>query len=115
MDLPLCLEQLTKTGRLLPSDDWGPHANTGDAYADFAKGWRGKSLVPTQAELAAAWAIVAAAQRKPRPIADIVTSIKALTGVEANKLALAIQAAYLVEHPGFARTQGIAVDGDQPA
>jgi len=60
MDLPLALEQLTRTGRILPTDDWGPCANTGESYADFAKGWRGKSPVPTAAELQAAFAAIPA-------------------------------------------------------
>ena len=58
MDLPLAIEQLTRTGRILPTDDGGPCANTGDTYADFAKGWRGKSPVPTEVELQAAFDVV---------------------------------------------------------
>jgi hypothetical protein len=58
MDLPLALEQLTKSGRILPSDDWGPRATTGTPYPDFASGWRGVSPVPTEQELIDAFAAI---------------------------------------------------------
>jgi hypothetical protein len=54
-DLPIALEALTKSGRILPTDDWGPCAQTGTPYADFAAKWRGVSAVPTEAELQAAY------------------------------------------------------------
>mgnify|MGYP001591433027 CR=1 FL=1 len=61
MDIPLALEYLTGTSRILPTDDWGSSAHTGDSYAAFAAGWRGVSAVPTQAEMDAAWTAIEAA------------------------------------------------------
>lgn len=58
LDLPRALAYLVSTGRLTPDDDWGPCANTNDSYAHFADNWRGASVVPTLAELNAAWAAI---------------------------------------------------------
>lgn len=67
LDLPLCLQQLILTGRLTAADDWGTSAQTGTAYADFSKAWKGRSPVPTIAELQAVWP---AAQKASDDAAD---------------------------------------------
>lgn len=54
-DLPIALERLVATERILASDDWGPSAQSDSPYAEFAAGWRGQSPVPTDAELQAAY------------------------------------------------------------
>lgn len=60
MDIPQVLASLR------PGQDWGPLAQTGVAYADFAAAWRGASPVPTEQEMLAEWATLEAA----RPVRD---------------------------------------------
>lgn len=57
MDIPLVLEVLR------PGVYWGPMAQTGVAYADFAAAWpaSGSGTVPTEAEMNAAWATIGSA------------------------------------------------------
>lgn len=81
IDLPLALEQLTRDGRLQPGEDWGPSANTGSSYADFAAGWRGTSAVPTEQELADAWALVVVPTPEERQIDALQDILKALVRI----------------------------------
>lgn len=52
--------------------------------------------------------------RRPRPLADLITALNALTAADRNRLMVAIAAAFLQDHPGAARALGVALDGDEP-
>lgn len=97
MDIPQVLEVLR------PSEDWGPMAQTGVSYADFAPHWRGTSAVPTEAEMLAEWdALVATAADRLHArlraeakalidatedrVADLLRAIVLLTVAELNVL-----------------------------
>lgn len=62
-------------------------------------------------------AIVAAFDARPRrrrPLASIAQDIAGLSAADRNRLVAAVCAAYLQDHPGFARTLSLAIDGDEP-
>lgn len=59
MDIPRVLEQLC------PEEDWGPCAQTGATYEEFAAKWRGSIPVPTKAAMQAAWD---ALRQSPEPV-----------------------------------------------
>lgn len=65
--------------------------------------------------LAANPAPAAPPARKARPVATLITELQALTAAEKTKLNLAIQAAFLQEHPQFAKTLGLNIVGDEDA
>jgi len=115
VDIPQCLEYLTRAGRLRPGEDWGPDAGSSSLYPDFADRWRGDSPVPTLAEMDAAWQQVLAARRKARRLADVLADVQALGAADRNKLLAAVCAAFLIDRPKFARALNIPIDGDQPA
>jgi hypothetical protein len=54
MDIPQVLSVLR------PGEDWGPCAQSDSDYAALARSWRGSSPVPTESEMLAAWATIAA-------------------------------------------------------
>jgi len=56
MDIPQVLQ------RIRPGQDWGPMAQTGVLYADFAPLWRDPQPVPTEAEMEATWQVIVAEQ-----------------------------------------------------
>jgi len=71
----------------------------------------------TQGRRDQAAAIVAAFDarpRRPRPLASIAADIAGLSAADRNRLMTAVCAAYLQDHPGFARALSLAIDGDEP-
>lgn len=53
------------------------------------------------------------ANKRPRQLSAIATDIQNLTAADKTKLQLGIQAAFLQDHPKFARMLGISLDGDE--
>ena len=72
---------------------------------------------PTQAQIDTWTAeyLTAVVNRRQRQLTDLVNDIQALTAADRNKLIAAVCAAYLREHPKFARQLNIALDGDEPS
>lgn len=71
----------------------------------------------TQQQRSQAAAIVAGLDlrpRRPRSLPSIAADIAGLSAADRNRLVAAVCAAYLQDHPAFARTLSLAIDGDEP-
>jgi len=54
-------------------------------------------------------------QRRPRPLADLLTDLTALSSADREKLLLVAVGKMLQQEAGLARELGIAIDGDEIA
>jgi hypothetical protein len=92
VDVPLVIERLRATGRLTPADNPGPNACTFQAdgtrttYAQFAATWPASnpSAIPTLAEANAAWAFIVANRLRPKTVAELITTVTALSTADVN-------------------------------